>query len=190
MDRGRRQRGRRTRARRGQAPRDRTARLDAHGGICRVSGTWGRQNIIVFSQLPRGGLQKVEAAGGPCEPFTTLASGETGHQHPEFLPDGQQVMYVVERDGTREIVVRSIASGKTTSLGPSESSALYAAGHLFFARAATLVAQPFDAVTLRRTGEPSIVASQVGVNPSGRLLAAVSDRVLVHAPGARLSCPT
>ncbi len=150
MDRGRRQRGRRTRARRGQAPRDRTARLDAHGGICRVSGTWGRQNIIVFSQLPRGGLQKVEAAGGPCEPFTTLASGETGHQHPEFLPDGQQVMYVVERDGTREIVVRSIASGKTTSLGPSESSALYAAGHLFFARAATLVAQPFDAVTLRR----------------------------------------
>ena len=144
---------------------------DATGG----GGTWNRNNVIVFAPSPSSPLHKVDAAGGISTPVTKLDKGETAHRWPSFLPDGQHVLYLAARGTARELRVASLGSTETTSLGATESDALYAAGHLLFSRGGTLMAQPFDPVTRQRRGDPFPVAEQVSVGATGLARFSVSD---------------
>jgi hypothetical protein len=57
--------------------------VDARGG------SWNEDNVIIFSPTSRGGLQRVNAAGGQPVPLTTLQAKdeEVNHRFPFFLPD-------------------------------------------------------------------------------------------------------
>jgi hypothetical protein len=59
-------------------------------------GNWGADGTIVFGD-GTGGLSRVSAAGGTPTALTTPDRGrkERGHFHPQFLPDGQHILYSV-----------------------------------------------------------------------------------------------
>ena len=157
---------------------------DAPGG---GGGTWNRSNVIVFAPSAASPLHKVDAAGGISTPATTLDKGETAHRWPSFLPDGEHVLYVAARGTSRELHIASLGATETTSLGATESHGSFAAGHLLFIRGGTLMAEPFDPSSRRKTGDPFPVAEQVPVGNTGRALFAVSDTgVLAYFRGGNV----
>ena len=142
------------------------------------SGTWNRDNVIIFGVAGRGPLQRVIAgpARGTATPVTTLSEGEATHRWPWFLPDGQHFLYVAQGGPTNELRVGSLTSPHTASLGSFESHTVYAAGHLFFVRGGNLMAQPFDANSRQTKGDPLALAAQTGVDsPWQRGMFSVSD---------------
>ena len=158
-------------------------KTDVTGGpvqtLCEVpvplGGTWSREGVILFGQMPAG-LLRISATGGEVAQVTTYdrSRQEFSHLYPTFLPDGRHFLYSISSevketrgvylgslDGTvkrrlldREPVIKYMpaVSGDTSS-GP---------GWLVFARDGALVAQPFDARRLEFSGEPFSVSDQVG----------------------------
>ena len=63
--------------------------------------------------------------------------------------------------GVAELSLASLDSTERTSIGTSNSNAVYGAGHLLFVRTGNLVALPLDPVARRVTGEPWPVATPV-----------------------------
>ena len=85
-----------------------------------------------------------------------------GHRWPSFL-DNEHFLYLVHADIDYELRVGSLTAGDIESLGPFESNAVYAAGHVLFVRRGRLMARPFDAASRRWTGDPVVVADETGV---------------------------
>jgi Tol biopolymer transport system component len=156
-------------------------RIDASGGpvlaLCdaRVgnasSGTWSRDDIIVFTSKSGGALARVAAGGGTPSPVTTLdtATDETLHSHPFFLPGSRHFLYeAVANNGQRGVFVGSLDSSPRGRLLPEGANAQYARGTLFFLRGATLMAQPFDVTRLALTEAATPIAEpvQIDVYPS------------------------
>jgi hypothetical protein len=143
-----------------------------------TTGTWNRAGVILFTPGPNerrlGGrtVHQISADGGTPSALTTLdaSGGEISHDHPVFLPDGRQFLFVARsndsrRDGT--LTVGSLDSGRRVPLFQIDSHAVYTAGHLVFMRGGRLFAQPFDPRSLKTTGEPAIIAEDVEPNDSG-----------------------
>jgi Tol biopolymer transport system component len=124
-------------------------------------GTWNASGTIVFAQTFASGLMRVSSAGGTPVPVTTLdtAKQERSHRWPSFLPDGRHFLFVAM--SPTKIYVGSIDSNDRTELVASDSQAAYADGHLLFVRQGTLLAQPFDSVRSKVTGESFPVGEDV-----------------------------
>ncbi len=156
-------------------------------------GTWGADGTILFAANIGDGPYRVAAAGGVPTPVTKLdaARQESSHRWPQFLPDGRHFLFVVR--GARAhagIYVAALDSPERTRLlGSDVSFATVAAGHAFFVKAGSLLAQPFDATRLRLTGDPLPVAEQVASgSPSGFAAFGVSESgVLAYAAGSTAS---
>ena len=78
---------------------------------------------------------------GTRTPVTTLLKGQVGHRWPSFL-DNEHFLYLAHADTDYELRVGSLTTGDIASLGPFESNAVYAAGHLLFVRGGRLMARP------------------------------------------------
>jgi Tol biopolymer transport system component len=136
--------------------------------LCRVphgerSATWSRHGVIVFGGS--GVLQKIPSGGGKPTPVTKLENGENAHRWPWFLPDDEHFLYLAHRSGVSQLRVGSLTSTDTwSSLGPFESNAVYAQGHLIFMRSGKFTAQPFDPVTRQLAGDPVILADQTAAD--------------------------
>ena len=157
-------------------------------------GSWSRDNVIVFA--PGGataGLQRLSSAGGVPTVVTTLdpTTGETHHRWPHFLPDGHHFLYTAST-GTccppiKPAIIRvgSLdASAPHVTLLQAESAALYASGHVLFARGDTLMALPFDPDARRSTGDAFPLAEHVSTEASRYMGASVSENgTLVYARG-------
>jgi serine/threonine protein kinase/dipeptidyl aminopeptidase/acylaminoacyl peptidase len=167
--------------------------------ICEVGtnprrGSWNRDGIIIFSASSLGPIAKVPASGGTAVPVTALdvKAGETTHRWASFLPDGKHFLYTVgthsagTKSETNAVYVASIDSHDKTLLFHARSNAAYASGHLLYVRDRILVAQPFDAKSLRFTGDPVPVVQDVHYETSFFLaLFSVSDNgVLVYQGGS------
>ena len=151
--------------------------------LCRLAGTvvgaaWGPDNTIVFPPSLSGALMKISAAGGEPHPFTTLQQGESGHHWPQFLPDGKTVLFTVGVSNTyddaqiavqrldsseRKVLIRGGTFGRYVPTGPSAG---LGTGHLGYYRAGTIMAVPFDPVTLEVKGSASPVVEEVSGDPS------------------------
>ncbi len=159
-------------------------KIDAAGGppqtLCDAQtgrgGTWSREGIIVFSPSVRGPLFRVSAAGGASGPLAPLdtPAREFSQRFPFFLPDGRHFLYLsqfVPSAGEKfsdVIYAGSLDSKERKALVRVRSNAVFAPlrpglskGHLLFARERTVVAQPFDAKSLRLTGEEVPVGESV-----------------------------
>ena len=121
--------------------------------------SWGSTGQIVFAtQL--GGLWRVPASGGGKPSLVTKPQpGEFSHRLPQFLPDGQTVLFTSTKaafpswDDTR-IVAQSLATGQQKVLIEGGADARYAkTGHLVYMRRGTLMAVPFDVGRLEVTGD-------------------------------------
>jgi eukaryotic-like serine/threonine-protein kinase len=149
-----------------------------------VSGTWNRDGVILFSDFT--GIYRVPATGG--EPTLVLRSDQPFlYRWPVFLPDGRHFLVRRSRtQGAAETHLVALDRQETTRLLAADSQARYANGHLLFVRAGVLLAAPFDADSLRLTGEPFVVADKVRVvgNPSRGFFSVSDNGSLVYDPNA------
>ena len=164
---------------------------DAAGGL---GGSWSRDNVIVFGSV-RSGLFRVPSAGGVPTAVTTLADGEDAHRWPHFLPDGRHFFYTAVTGACCPASKPGVI--KIGSLDPAEpavalfqadSSAIYASGHVLFARDETLMAQAFDPDGRQLAGDAVAVTARVSREASRYVSASVSvNGTLVYAPGGSLN---
>ena len=125
-----------------------------------IGGTWNAAGVILMGS--RTGLYRVADSGG--EPVQVTAQGNAGAlAWPHFLPDGRHFLYTVSSNDPAQkgIVIGSLDSATVTRLVDGDSNAVVAAGHLVFARNATLMAQPFDVDRLALRGEAFPIAEGV-----------------------------
>ena len=160
------------------------------GGPPVYSGTWNRDSIILISA--DGVIYRVSAAGS--EPALVLGKNQINRDAvygwPSFLPDGRHFLSlrIPAGQGATEIYLASLDGKETTRLLAADSHAIYAAsptgnGYLLFARAGALLAQPFEASSLKLTDEPFVVANTLRVGDGGRGHYSVSDNgLLVYDP--------
>jgi eukaryotic-like serine/threonine-protein kinase len=155
-------------------------------------GTWNRDNIILFTPVSNGVLQRVSGAGGVPVPASAFdkAHGETSHRWPHFLPDGRHFLFTASIGvccpATKPAVIRlgALDSMQATTLFEVESSVAYASGHLLFSREGVLMAERFDPDSRQLKGDPFPVADDVVGEGSRYASFAVSESgVLAYARG-------
>jgi eukaryotic-like serine/threonine-protein kinase len=135
-------------------------------------GSWNADGTILYSELLRP-LVRIPINGGKPAPLTSLdeSQQETAHYHPSFLPDGDRYLYMIRSNDAANngIYVGSLKDPKLKKMvAAALSNASYVAplrqypGYLLFYREGALVAQPFDAKTLRSFGESEVLSESVG----------------------------
>lgn len=158
-------------------------KIDVTGGppvvICDApngrGGTWNRNGLILFAPQQIGGLYSVSAVG--VSPVSAIANptGGQSDRWPVFLPDGKHYLYLggdLNGPGTAKlgIYIGTLGSNQARFLLQADSDALYAApGYLLFLRGDTLMAQRFDAGSLKLEGETFPVAEHIPSPRSFRL---------------------
>jgi Tol biopolymer transport system component len=132
--------------------------------------TWNAQDVILIGSIT-GPITRVSVSGGPIADATVLQKDrqEANHRWPVFLPDGRHFLYVVRSalPDQQGVYVGSLEGGVKKRLVASNWAAAYAAGHLLYVEANTLMARPFDLSSLEFSGEPVVVAERIGVSTSG-----------------------
>ena len=108
-------------------------------------------------------------------------SSETNGSYtlPEFLPDGEAVLYTAWRGGftaaSAQIRVLDIASGETKALVDNAAAARYlTTGHLVFGRGGRAEIAPFDLENREITGPSVPIPEPIFYDPGGKLHLAVS----------------
>ncbi len=123
-------------------------------------GAWNDDGTIVFEPSPGiVPMFRIAASGG--EPAALAQQG----RFPQFLPDRRHFLYY--RPGTsdtRGVYVAELGSPDSQRLLETEAAAVYASDHLLFVRQTTLFARPFDAGSLKLTGDAFPIADQITVN--------------------------
>ena len=131
-------------------------------------GSWSKDGVILFDGTVTDPIRSVPATGGVPVAEVQGDSGAVGW--PYFLPDGKHFLYMAGATGPGEVMVGTLGTKKRLSLGIHGSRAEYSpAGYLLLVRDRTLLAQPFDAGSLRLKGEPIPVAEPVGTAQGGSL---------------------
>jgi serine/threonine-protein kinase len=148
-----------------------------------LGGSWSRTDKIVFASATGSGLSQVPAAGGTPERVTTLdvSKGEFSHRWPEWLPDGDTVLFTIGSSGNwsdAQIAAQSLSSGKRSVLVQGGTSPHFLEdGTLLYARNGRLESIAMDARSLTVSGKPVTViddvrqsadgAAQFSVSPTG-----------------------
>ena len=172
----------------------RLKRLDLSGGTPQVlanapggrGGTWNADGVIVFAPNTTSGLMRVSATGGTPAAVTTLGSSQASHRWPQFMADGQRVLFLVSlgQVQTRGVYVASLDGVEPVRVLNAETAGLLASGHLLHVSQGVLVARPFDPDGASVPGEPQPVAQPVGVDAAFYQGAfSVSTDVLAHRAG-------
>ncbi|HEY2322772.1 MAG TPA: protein kinase [Thermoanaerobaculia bacterium] len=148
-------------------------RIPAAGGPAQVlydkaawpnGGTWNADGVIVFNASIIGPLMRVDANGGAARPVTKMRPGDEAHRWPQFLPDGEHIVFLIDASRTEDhyVAIASLRDGSIRQICQGVTNAAYAApGFLLYTRAGSLLAQPFDAKKLAFTGDPSVVAEHI-----------------------------
>jgi WD40 repeat protein len=133
----------------------------------------------------------VAATGGTATPATAFnGANDRSHRFPWFLPDGRHFLFEDQVQlGSNDDVIRiaSLDSSEIVTIGPSNSNAMYALGHLLYLRENTLVAQPFDASRLATTGDAEPIGERVQTAvPAGSVgvFCVSRDGLLVYQSGS------
>jgi len=126
------------------------------------SGSWSRENTIVFAPTPRNeGLRSVQVGAAPhaSQMVTRIdrGRGQRGHFLPQFLPDGRHFLFGVGgavSGGEAETWIGSLDGGEPRLLLRADSVGHYAEpGYLVFKRG-RLVAQRMNGRDLPLVGDP------------------------------------
>ncbi|HVE71534.1 MAG TPA: protein kinase [Thermoanaerobaculia bacterium] len=160
-------------------------------------GVWTSSGEIIFAVDSFGALSRVSVSGGTPVALTKLDATrkESTHRWPEVLPDGRHFLYLgaTHAEGANSDLHAIFASSfdkpeERKLVLRARSNVTYARGHLIYARADALVAQPFDASRLELTGEPFVLANSIQYHAGSFLatFAASPDGTIVYrtAPDA------
>jgi len=150
---------------------------DAPDGL---GGSWSSKGTIVFAAATGGPLQQVSAGGGTPSRATELdvSRGEFSHRWPEFLPDGETVLYTVGTVGEwseAEIVTQALgSSGRATVLKGGTNPRYLPSGHLAYAHDGAIWIAAFDARSRSISGTPMRALEGVTTSVDGAAQFAVS----------------
>ena len=136
--------------------------------------SWGPDDTIIFARFGAGsGLFRVSAAGGEPEVLTT-PEAPARHYWPEFLPDGQAVLFTISAGVTATI------SGETSQIAVLDLDTIeqrvlieggthprYVSDHLVYSFNDTLRAVRFDADRLEVLSDPIPVLEGLTATTSG-----------------------
>jgi serine/threonine-protein kinase len=158
------------------------------------SGSWSKEDVIVFGGRGAGGLQQIPSSGGTAQALTIASRGF--HTFPWFLPDGRRFLYLVT--APLSIHIGSLDSKpeeqSNAPLLTGTSDAMYLpgpdpfVGHLLYTRNATLMAHPFDANLLQVSGEPVPIADRIAApNPILSFFSISMNGVLSYRSGDGLA---
>jgi eukaryotic-like serine/threonine-protein kinase len=140
-----------------------------------VGGFWGPDGVILLGSA--SGIVRVDAESGATSPATTRDADrqELAHAAPVLLPDGKHFLYgrASQSAEYRGLFVGSLdvkpEEQSLQALLPSSvasaMNAAYTDSQLWYYRAGSVVAQPFDLARLALAGEPARVVDQVDSNP-------------------------
>ncbi len=129
-------------------------------------GTWNEDGTIVFAPSYNATLSRISARGGDLPRSVTefdSLGGENSHRHPFFLPDGNHFLYLArgasDSSGATDNSIRvgSLDGGVGDYVGGADGHAEFHDGRLLFARDGALVAQAFDPVATKLTGDPRVL---------------------------------
>ena len=171
-------------------------RVSGYSGIPR-GGSWGPDNSIVFATNDAAsGLLRVSSSGGEPAVLTTpdTAHGELDHLFPSVLPNGQAVLFTIQRtDGSlqnADVGVLDLTTGQRKVLIRGGQAQYVKSGHLVYSAEGTLNAVRFDLARLVVVGEPVRVIDQMMI---GQLLgvnfAVSQEGTLVYLPASASSLP-
>ena len=154
-------------------------KVDITGGppqtICEsptgADGSWSPEGVILFDgqdsdpiwEVPAsGGIAKVKVPGDPKK-------GITATGWPVFLPDGKHFLFMnFGANNEQTLMVGALDSDQSTELFKVTSRVLYTEpGYLLFVRENTLVAQKFDASSLKVQGDAVPLGEGLGVDSVG-----------------------
>jgi Tol biopolymer transport system component len=172
-------------------------KIDVTGGpptkICDaptgVDGSWSPAGVILLDGTGQDPILRVSAAGGAPVAAVKIEPSRKEAQvgWPEFLPDGRHFLYMAMNQKPEDSAYRigSLDSPETKPFAPAQTMLAYAPpGYLLFSKDRTLMAQRFDAKTLKTTGEPVPLAEQIGTDFVGLARFSVSrDGVLAYRTG-------
>ncbi len=147
-------------------------KTDASGGpvetLCEApygrGGAWSNDGTILFAPSSFSALYRVSESGGTPVAVTQLneARHEISHRWPYFLPDGQTFIFFVRGGDQRGIYAGKLGSQESKFLFATDSNAAYAPpGYLLFWRDGSLMAQPFNARSLKLKGRAEAVADHI-----------------------------
>jgi eukaryotic-like serine/threonine-protein kinase len=155
-----------------------------------LGGSWGPRDVIAFAAATGSGLSRVSAAGGVPQRLTTLdvAQGEFSHRWPEWLPDGETVLFTVGTSGSwsdAQIVAQSVTSGKRTTLVRGGTNPHYLSnGTLLYAQNGRVVSVALDPTSLTIGGPPVAVLENVRQSADGAVqLSVARSGAAVFIPG-------
>ncbi|MBW3563818.1 MAG: protein kinase [Acidobacteria bacterium] len=136
-----------------------------------TGAVWLEDDTIVFAPHYNSGLSRVSASGGRIETLTTLdlSAKESSHGWPDVLPDGETIIFTIERSGQlfdRAVIgAVSLRDGTRSTILEGGSRASYVAGgYLLFARSSSLFGVAFDPKRKKVTGTPVELVNGVLMN--------------------------
>jgi Tol biopolymer transport system component len=159
-----------------------------------MGGTWSRSGFILIGNF-EGPILQVSEAGGEAKPVLTLDKSrhETGQTWPQFLPDGNQFLYLSQAGAQSGIYLARVGSPESRKIADVEAQAAYSQGYFLFpTRPQGLMARPFNPASGKFTGEPFRVADNVGTMsppgatslPTGSLFSVSESGILAFRAGS------
>ncbi len=131
-------------------------------------GSWNSDDVILFTPKSSGPIYRIGAGGGEPQVALTLdtAFKDYTHRWVRFLPDGDHFLYFARTEGEAggeqdAICVASLSGGEKKRLINARSNAEFCDGHILFLRDDVLMAQPFDATIIEKSGDVFPVAENV-----------------------------
>jgi len=126
-------------------------------------GTWGADDVILFSPSTRDPVFRISARGGTPAPMTRLSEDlkQTSHRWPSFLPDGKRFIFVAmaASDEGKGVFLSETGASKPRRLtGGVGLSQWVEPGGLLSVRNNRLVFMPMDLKSDRPPGSPVAVA--------------------------------
>lgn len=147
--------------------------------------TWG-PNGFIYASSRDGGLVKISTGGQASPiPMTTVdtAAGEIRHAWPEILPEGNGLLFVIQRRDRAldEVAALDLATGQRRTLGRGVGARYAPPGYLLYVMAdGALMAAEFVAASLVVQGEAVKIGDRVAVSPFfGNFDLAASDGGMV-----------
>ncbi len=169
--------------------------------LCKVElsrgATWGTDETIVFAPAPRSGLMRVSSAGGEPQPLTTLGETDLSHRWPQWLPDGETVLFTSLLEGadnfeSGNLEIVTVATGERRVVHRGGYHGRYVAtGHILYVHEGTLFALPFDPKKLEVRGSQMPVLEDLETTPvqGAAQIDAAGNGVLVYATESQQGDP-
>jgi eukaryotic-like serine/threonine-protein kinase len=143
--------------------------------ICSVpeiaQGAWGANGTILFAKAVNSPILRVSHDGATATPATSLLPGQVSQMWVQFLADGKRFIYLARTslttdDPQAKVYAQSLNGGDPIELLTSQSRAIAVPEYVLFAQGQNLLAQRMDWKTLRKIGQPSLLARNVAASPA------------------------